>query len=248
MIGSGLYQAYRLGVVKNARSNCENPNVCRRFGILGHVAVATIVFISIMFSVRAEATGIEVEWTLVKDQDGIQVYARQFKDSAIREVRAVTHIPVDANAVASMLANPSLRQKWQPNCSRAYLYGSTSADEQIIYYSLDMPWPVENRDVVMSFKWNRDAAAGGHITITGTSMSGLVPTQKGYVRITEAIERWDLISDKKGGMTVQLTSHADPGGPIPAWLINSLSVDMPFGALSRLKTLAERAGNELPSR
>lgn len=189
----------------------------------------------------ASVSATEAGWVLAKDKDGVKIYAREVKGSAIREIRAITHMPFSASTVAGILADPASRQQWLPNCSKATLYKAISADEQIVHYSLKLPWPVEARDAVVSFKWNRESVPAGGFTILGTAVPNLIPPQRGHVRIVQTTERWDVTPDKSGGVTVQLTSHAEPGGPIPAWLINSMSIDMPLGALANLKNMASKS-------
>lgn len=179
------------------------------------------------------------EWTLLRDRDGIQVYSRPMAGSAIREIRAVTGMPATPDAVAAVLRNVSARPQWDHTCAKAYVHSATGPDAQILYFDLDLPWPVTDRDLVMLAKWQRDS--DGKITFSGSAVNDVIPLKDDRVRIVQAHEYWELRPDA-GGVTVTLTAHIDPAGPLPPLLVNSMSVDAPFDALGNLKKMVTATG------
>lgn len=175
------------------------------------------------------------DWALLRDRDGIQVYSRPAAGSAIHEIRAVTRMSATPQAVATVLRDVSRRPQWDPTCAQASVHTALGPDEQILYYDLDLPWPVEDRDMVMQTKWQ--SGPDGRITATGTSVADVIAPRRERVRVTQASERWELQPIDGGGVSVVLTAHIDPAGPLPSWLVNSMSVDAPFDALDNLRKI-----------
>jgi hypothetical protein len=58
------------------------------------------------------------------------------------------------------------------------------------------------------------------------------------VRIVRSTQVWTLTPDG-GGVRVQVTLLSDPNGPIPAALINSMSIGTPFKMLKALREMTQ---------
>ncbi len=193
-----------------------------------------------MLLVASASTVAAADWTLMRDRDGIQVYSRPAEGSAIREIRAVTRMSATPATVATVLRDVNRRPQWDHTCARAAIHATVGPDEQILYYDLDLPWPVEDRDMVMRNQWQHDP--DGKITAVATSVADVIPPRNDRVRVTRASERWELQPSDSGGVTVVLTAHIDPAGPLPSWLVNSMSVDAPFDALDNLTKIVATEG------
>jgi ribosome-associated toxin RatA of RatAB toxin-antitoxin module len=46
------------------------------------------------------------------------------------------------------------------------------------------------------------------------------PPQDGYVRVTAIYGSWTLVPTRDGGTRVTYVVSSDPGGALPAWLVN----------------------------
>jgi hypothetical protein len=102
-----------------------------------------------------------------------------------------------------------------------------------------MPFPVKDRDILNQREIRQDAHTGV-VTITGVATRDVLPPRKGLVRIERSRQQWILTPTPEGTVTVELRSLSDPAGPIPAALINSMSVETPFDMLTKLAEIAKR--------
>ena len=59
--------------------------------------------------------------------------------------------------------------------------------------------------------------------------------REGFQRNIANVDGYWQITKEDDGVSITYELHADPGGGIPNWLVNSSVVDTPFGILSGLK-------------
>ena len=89
-----------------------------------------------------------------------------------------------------------------------------------------MPWPFSDRDVISHIVVAQDST--GVVTITKMVMPDYIPAKKDVVRITNFKSMYILTPLGGGKVQVELQMMVDPGGNIPAWLINSNIVLAPY--------------------
>lgn len=178
------------------------------------------------------------DWILERDKNGVQVYSKPVAGSNLNAVRGVTTVQSSMNRLVTILRDPELRPRWDKLCGESYLYESISANEELVYVHSNMPWPVSDRDMLLRTVWEQDPTTLV-VTMTGSGTQSILPEKPGRVRVIQANQ--DFILTPMGNGVVEVSSyiHLDPAGPLPAWLINSLSVESPYDALNRLKVLVD---------
>ena len=186
------------------------------------------------------AMAAEADWKLEKDKDGIQVYTRAVEGWNIREIRGATHVPAKLSSVVAVITDIAAQGELNEYVSQATVQNRESDTRYQIYALTKMPWPVSNRDVVNQRSIAQDPSSLV-VTITDTAVDKASPEPKsGVVRIVKSKQVWTLTPDAKGGVNAQMQLLSDPNGPIPASLINSMSVSTPFKTLGKLKALAQK--------
>lgn len=172
-------------------------------------------------------------WTLRKSGDGIEVYTRSVEGWAIDEVRAVAMIDAPAAELAALLGDPTRRPQWDEMCRDGKLI--TGPDGNQYHHLLyDMPWPVTDRDMVLQVA---SADEGGVYSITGRAAAGMLPVDPDLVRIEQAHVSYLLTPVGADRTRFETTALLDPNGPIPAWLLNQLSVSQPYTLVSALRRI-----------
>lgn len=177
------------------------------------------------------------EWTLARDKSGIRVYTKPVAGSELNAVRGVTTVESSLGKLVTLIRDPSLRPRWDNFCGDSYLFKQVSAEEELVYLHSKMPWPVSDRDMVNRVTWRQDPESLV-VTMHSVATRDLLPPIKGRVRVTQALNDWQLTPIAGGLVEISTTVHLDPAGPLPSWLINSLSVESPYDVLKRLKALA----------
>jgi uncharacterized protein YndB with AHSA1/START domain len=181
------------------------------------------------------------EWRPGLERDGIRVELAAVPGSAVQAVRATMQVPAPAAQVYALLKDPAQRPRWEDNCTQGRAQEVPGEREPLQYFRYHMPWPVSDRDVLERVTPGEDAAAGVFV-LHSTATTGLMPAQPGLVRVTVSDAEWTVQAQPGGGTELTLVAHVEPGGPMPAWLINRMLVDSPYQSFVNLRRLLA-AGN-----
>ena len=201
--------------------------------------IVGILLLSSAINVWANNTIDSLDWRLQKAQSGIAVYSAKVPDSEYKAILATVTIQADIDELVAFVRDPEQCTRWVYRCKQSYRYDSLDAQQEYIYTSSNMPFPVKNRDVLALIKWQKDPVTNT-VTSTGTATEDILEEDEGHVRITDATVIWEFTPVDGGEVNIRSYTHLDPAGGIPAWLNNTLAVDMPLKTLSRLKKVLEQ--------
>ncbi|MEZ4924256.1 MAG: START domain-containing protein [Crocinitomicaceae bacterium] len=189
--------------------------------------VAAIVFLLAFNSYGAD-------WVLDKNKDGIKVYTREIPGSDFKEYKGVAFVNASRERVAEVVLRISDYINWFPDCMESKRLKVISPTELIVYYVIDSPWPIKDRDAVVRMNI-KDLADKQTILIDFEAATGFKDEVDGIVRVPKSSGYWKFISSGEGTKVIY-QNHADPGGSVPAWVVNMFVVDAPFETLSAIRT------------
>jgi hypothetical protein len=130
--------------------------------------------------------------------------------------------------------------EWLYHTADDYIVKQVSPRELYYYSLVEMPWPVSDRDFIAHLTVSQDAVTKV-ITIDGPCVSNMVPVKEGIVRIADSNGKWVLTPLNKGRVKIVYTLHADPGGSLPAWLINMFVTKGPSQSFRKLKVHLQKS-------
>jgi hypothetical protein len=105
----------------------------------------------------------------------------------------------------------------------------------LIYYSeVDLPWPVSNRDFIIRITLTQEPLTKV-MTIVAENMPKYVPQKNGIVRIQKSYGIWQISPIDNKHVRVEYTLQVDPGGSIPAWLVNMVASTGPYQSFIGLR-------------
>lgn len=177
------------------------------------------------------------KWKLEKNKDGILVYTRKTENSSIKEFKAKTTFKGNLNLLISLLENVDEYPKWQANITSAKIIKRVDSKTNYIYYYSDLPWPIEDRDIVL--KSVKSTLKNGAVLFTLSSSPSSYPPKENFIRIKKAKGIWRFTPKENGFIEIIYQSYGDPSGNIPEWLINLFVVEGPYKTLLNLKTLSQ---------
>jgi hypothetical protein len=99
-----------------------------------------------------------------------------------------------------------------------------SSTEMYYYSRIDFPWPLSDRDIIMHSKMVQDPVTK-KVVSTSVAMPDYIPTVKDVVRIRTANTVWTVFPGVGGWLYSEYYIYSDPGGSLPAWLIN-MAIDV----------------------
>jgi hypothetical protein len=172
-------------------------------------------------------------WQLRKDKNGIKVYTRDRKDEGLLEYRAITVIETTMNKLIEIIHDVENYPSWTENCETAMIYKVLSDTSRIEYMTTAVPWPLEDRDVVMEFLVRSQTA--DYFEARLTSVPEAIPEKEDFERIRTSEGYWIFDKLAAGKIEIRHQFLSDPGGNIPMWIVNMFIVSGPYKTLLNLK-------------
>lgn len=170
---------------------------------------------------------------LKQDKEDIKVYTCPTAQSKFKAVKANFAVNASYKEMVSMLMDVENFCTWQYRTKSARILKKVADNEVIYYIEFDVPWPASNRDLIVQIKVTQDPATGW-ITLISNSLPDYLPKKDHTVRVQASRSSWLLKSD--GIMTkADYYLEIDPGGSLPAWLINLYASDGPWRTFKNLK-------------
>ncbi|WP_154179442.1 START domain-containing protein [Vibrio furnissii] len=201
--------------------------------------LSTVLWILPMLSWADDAT--PIAWHMAKSDNGITIQTRKHRDGLV-EIRAQMLVPTTYAAFMNLLENSSNLPNWIDHVASSRVLKKISDHEHIVYTRFSAPWPARDRDMVTYSQFQQFP---GSLVLTIEDASDQYPEQEGFVRIKAVKATWTLEKLTNGMTHIDYTAFADPGGMLPNWLANKLSVSSAFNTFEGLRAQLPDYQNKL---
>ncbi len=172
-------------------------------------------------------------WRLTTKDEGIEVYTRKTKNSAFKEIRIKLVIEAPMDEFLHTLNDADHYGDWVFKCSKSYLVESLDEHSYIYYVKTDMPFPIRDRDLVVhAEQWE---GPNGVIYSKSTAMPQRIPEEDGAIRIQKFDAHWEITPLEDDKIKIDYRSKTDPGGMLPAWVVNLGITKGPLESMKRLR-------------
>ena len=189
------------------------------------------LFISIAFS--------QSNWKQTKNKDGIQVYQRDGKNSNFKNIKVECNLEGSFEKLIAIINNVSRYKDWVYNNKATSLLKRVSGYEFYYYTETFLPWPLDNRDAVMHTKITRDSS-NRVLRINATAVPNYIAQKGDKVRISRSDINWYVTKVSSNNLHIVYTFETDPGGNVPAWLVNSFADKGPYESFKKLGELLKK--------
>lgn len=176
----------------------------------------------------------QTDWKLKNEKDGIKVYVGAVPDSKFKAIKVDCELNTTLSQLVKVLLDIKTCPEWVDHTKSCTLIKQVSPSELYYYSEINIPWPAQNRDFVAHLKVHQNPETKV-VTVDGPAVDGFVPEKDGIVRVHSSKGLWILTPVKKGWVKVVYTLQTDPGGAIPAWLVNMLVASGPMKSFQALK-------------
>jgi START domain-containing protein len=175
----------------------------------------------------------EVEWELVKDEGNIQVYTRKPENAKLKELRIIAEFKINIDTLLKVLNDANQYTDWVYKCNESKVISTINKEEFYYYATTDLPFPATDRDlVVLCRQWVDN---NGIVYSQSVAKPGLIPNVNGFVRIQNYESKWKITPLKNGVIHIDYKAVSDPGGSIPAWIINMAMTTGPLKTMKQLE-------------
>lgn len=182
-----------------------------------------------------------LDWKLVEEKEGIKVYTRNPSNSDFKEIRIKANFEGDIDSFLHKLNTPYSYTQWVYKCTEGKMLEQIDSQEFYYYTVSNMPFPVKDRDMVVRCKQWKDTK--GIFYSSSTAAPNFIPNKKDLVRIPYFKSEWKITPLPDKEILVDYTALADPGGSLPAWIVN---LAVTTGPLKTMQQLIKSVNCKLP--
>lgn len=188
----------------------------------------------VLFSLLITNAFPQRDWKLVTESDGIKVYAQSVPDSRTNALRVEGEVKATAGELVAMLLDVKAAEQWVFHTKSCDLLKKVSPSELYYYSEVSMPWPLSNRDFVAHIRVSQDKLTK-IVTVDAPAVPGFLAHKEGIVRISHSKGFWTIKPLSKEKIGIVYTLQVDPGGDIPAWVVNTFSAQGPLHSFRKMK-------------
>lgn len=193
------------------------------------------VIAAAFFILKLTKLSAQTDWKLKSESDGIKVYTSIVTNSKFKAIKVECELNATASQLVKVLLDVKNCPEWLYHTKLCTLVKQVSPAELYYYSEISIPWPVQNRDFVAHLTVSQHPETKV-ITIEGPAVNGMVPLKDGIVRVRLSKGLWVITPLKKNLLKVVYTLQLDPGGNLPAWLVNLFAAEGPMKSFQGLKS------------
>ena len=200
----------------------------------------TIFFTFILLGVFSLPGRSQDDWKLKTDKDGINIFTRTFPDSKFKAIKVEVELDATLSQMVAVVLDVNTGAQWVYSTKSSVLLKQVSPSELYYYSEVSIPWPAANRDFIAELRAVQDSHSRV-VTIYGPVFPDYLPVKKDIVRVRRSEGKWIISPLAKGRIKVEYTLRVDPGGDLPAWLVNLFVTKGPFESFKKLKEQLQKA-------
>jgi hypothetical protein len=174
-------------------------------------------------------------WNLKKDKEGIKIFSRASEHSKINELKADFSMEATLSELAAVMMDVNNHLQWSYATKSDKILKKISDSELYFYTEMNSPWPVSNRDLIVHLVIRQDPVSK-IMTIEETNIPNYMPEKKSIVRVPFSKAVWTVTPVNKKTININYHVDVDPGGMVPAWLVNMFAAKCPFESFKNLRT------------
>jgi len=199
----------------------------------------TMVFTACAMLVAMGASSLEAqgEWQLRKNADGIACYTKPQEGLELDQFKGVGMVNARLETVASIFRDVPSYTRWMFNCREIRTLQDNGNDRLIVYYVNRSPWPVADRDAVVRSSVTQSEKTGSGVVLI-ESIQHPHPATGGRVRMPSLKALFILQYVDREHTRVIFDIKANPGGNVPASLVNAFTRDHPYHTIQGLRKMA----------
>ena len=192
------------------------------------------VFLVLIFVLKLNPASAQTDWKLSTDKEGIKIFTGTVSNSKVKAIKVECYLNATPAQLAAVVMDVKNSPEWVYHTKSCMLIKQVSSSELYYYSEISLPWPAQNRDFVAHLTVTKNPVSKA-LTIDGPAVPGYVPVKDGIVRVDHSSGKWIITPTSATQVKVEYTIHTDPGGDLPAWLVNMFATDGPLQIFRNLK-------------
>lgn len=178
------------------------------------------------------------DWKLLRNEEGIKLFTRNVAHSKIKEVKAETVFNAPLEDLETLFRDVAHYTKWFDECITSEQL--RTIDDNTVYgrFVIQIPFPFQNRDVVAKLTFEKINTTTFQVITYNAPQ--YIPEKRRLIRVPSFKSIWTFTALENNTKTkTVMTLHANMGGNIPNWAINSATKWGPFLSIKKIRGLVE---------
>ena len=175
---------------------------------------------------------------LKKEKDNIKVYGCPVEGSALNDIRVEFEVNSTIEKYIPIVLDVAHYGEWRYREFNQKVLKKINDTELIYYAQVSAPFPMSDRDLVLHLKLNQDPITK-IMTVKIESMLDYIPPVEDVVRVPSSLSTMTLTPVGESKLKVSCLVRINPGGQLPAWVINMFSTQGPYETFKNLKDKLE---------
>lgn len=179
-------------------------------------------------------------WELRRNENGIAVYTRKLSDASFKQIKVECELPGTTSQLVNVLKDVVHHPNWVYATQKSTLLKKKTDNNYIYYTETDMPWPVTDRDLVAE-AIIYPVTKSGQLRMEIKSIPDYLPVKKGFIRIPYSVAVWEISPLPGNKLKINYTFSVNPGGSVPAWLVNASVATGPYNTFMKLRDILRKS-------
>ena len=193
----------------------------------------TCVVLLVIFSATSQG---QAGWKLKREKNGISIYVREQADSPLKEYKARAVIAHPIRQVSEFLSDLERHPEWVFRCTDLTIIEDQGVRKTKYHTTYDIPWPMEDRALTVEAVITHHAGGKKFESLSEDIILDF-PVKKGVIRMP-GYREWVILEDIDSMNTLFIAEgFADPGGTVPAWLVNMFLVDGIYDSVMKTREI-----------
>lgn len=174
-------------------------------------------------------------WKLIKKENGIEIYTSD--STKYHSFKGHTILDNSIHSFVAFLNDMDEYVNWGYKTKEVSLLKKSGDTLQIYHVITQVPFPYKNREGTYQnkFKWNSDSST---LLVDINTLEGYKENEA-FVRV-QGNGFWKVVVLPSGKLDITFQMQIDPGGNMPAWLVNMFIGSTPYHTLVNLQKLIKK--------
>ncbi len=174
-------------------------------------------------------------WKQVLTDQGVSVWNRYDPGRDLPVFKGIATLDAGLFECLAVLDDTPKHVEWIFQCSAARVVKQINEFDRIVYNRTDAPWPVSDRDVVLSGSVEASMVKKEVYSRFHAIDIALQPKVDGVVRMPrlKGFWRFQMLDERRTRVTYQI--DADPGGALPDFIVERASRKLPMETIAGMR-------------
>lgn len=187
-----------------------------------------------VFTVLILFVNAQNNWVLNSENEGIRIFTRLLPNSKFKAIKIETVLQSTLSQIVNVIFDINSSSQWVYRTKNCSVIKQISPWDLYYYAEVDVPWPISHRDFVAHLTLSQNPVSK-MVVINVENKPDLVPQKHNVIRVMQSVGKWVITPITDHTLKVEYSLYTDPGGSMPAWLINMFITKGPLESFKKLK-------------